>query len=105
MRNIKHPLIEHIELADIMYAFSDSTRIDIVRQLGESSRPMTCGELGLGRPKSSMSHHFKILREAGIIETTVEGKGHFNLLRLKELNIKFPNLLNTLLENIKDRRV
>ena len=103
MRQIKHPPIDQIELTDIMYAFADPTRIEIIRQLVKSDRAMTCGELNLNRPKSSMSHHFKILREAGVLETIIEGKEHLNTLRLKEVNEKFPNLLSVLLEIINKR--
>ena len=59
---------------------------------------MTCGELNCDRPKSSMSHHFKILRDAGIIETRIEGKEHLNSLRSAELEKIFPGLLKSILK-------
>ncbi len=90
-----------VELTDIMYAFADPIRIDIVRQLIGNHRPMSCGELNANRPKSSMSHHFKVLRESGVLETVIEGKEHLNTVRLDDINNKFPGLLNVLLDLIK----
>jgi len=97
MRQIKHPRLEQIELTDLMHALSDPARIEIVRCLARARRPLTCSEIDIDRPKSSMSHHFKILRAAGLIETEIRGKEHFNSLRTGELEHKFPGLVKTLL--------
>jgi DNA-binding transcriptional ArsR family regulator len=97
VRRFRHPDLKEIELADIMYALSDPTRLEIVRMLSDG-RPRTCGELNGNRPKSSMSHHFKILRGAGVIETQVEGKEHLNSLRTRDLEKRFPRLLPTILK-------
>jgi len=97
MRQIKHPSIDQIELTDIMYALSDPTRLEIVGQLANAGRKMTCGEFDLNRPKSSLSHHFKILRAAGLVETLIEGTEHMNALRLDEIEQKFPGLLQSVL--------
>jgi DNA-binding transcriptional ArsR family regulator len=98
MRQIKHPNIEQIELTDIMYALADPTRLEIVCTLAKSGRTMTCGELDLNRPKSSMSHHFKILRSAGLVETVIEGTEHMNSLRYKEIEKKYPGVLHAILK-------
>ncbi|MDR5170409.1 ArsR/SmtB family transcription factor [Methylobacillus pratensis] len=101
MRQIKHPAIEQVELTDIMYALSDPARMEIVGHLAQAGRQMTCGELDLNRPKSSMSHHFKILRAAGLVETVIDGKEHLNSLRLAEIEQKFPGVLSAVLKTIK----
>jgi DNA-binding transcriptional ArsR family regulator len=101
VRRIRHPQIEHIDLTDIMHAFADPARVEIVRYLAQGARPMTCIELTRDRPKSSMSHHFKILREAGVVATRIAGKEHFNTLRTAELERKFPGLLRALLRAIR----
>ena len=100
MRHLRHPRPEQIELTDVMYALADPARVEIVRRLAQARKPLSCGELDLDRPKSSMSHHFKILREAGIIETAVAGKEHLNTLRDRDLDQRFPGLLKTLLKAI-----
>ncbi|AKR43790.1 helix-turn-helix transcriptional regulator [Methylophilus sp. TWE2] len=100
MRQIKHPAIEQVELADIMYALSDPTRLEIVARLAKAGRKMTCGEFDLNRPKSSMSHHFKILRSAGLVETLIEGTEHMNALRVAEIEQKFPGVLQAILKSL-----
>jgi DNA-binding transcriptional ArsR family regulator len=97
MRQIKHPSLEQVELTDIMYALSDPTRLEVVGRLANAGRKMTCGEFDLNRPKSSMSHHFKILRAAGLVETLIEGTEHLNALRVEEIEQKFPGVLQSVL--------
>jgi DNA-binding transcriptional ArsR family regulator len=99
MRTIKHPNIHSIELTDIMYALSDPARLEIVRKLA-AEKTLTCGALNGDRPKSSMSHHFKILRDAGLIETHPQGNEHLNSLRTAELEKKFPGLMRSILKLI-----
>lgn len=98
MRYMKLPKIEDIELTDIMYALSDPTRVEIVRLIAQADRAMTCGDLQLDRPKSSMSHHFKILRSSGIVQTEIDGKEHYNTLRTEELEEKFPEVFSSILD-------
>jgi DNA-binding transcriptional ArsR family regulator len=104
MRQIKHPSLEQVELTDIMYALSDPTRLEIVGRLANAGRKMTCGEFDLNRPKSSMSHHFKILRAAGLVETLIEGTEHLNALRVEEIEQKFPGVLHAVLRSLNPVR-
>jgi len=98
MRQIKHPTIEQVELTDIMYALADPTRLEIVVMLARAGKKLTCGEINLNRPKSSMSHHFKILRSAGLVETLIEGTEHMNSLRFEEVESKYPGVLNAVIK-------
>lgn len=100
MRDKKHPQIDDIEITDLMHGLSDPARIEIVRMIANAGRAMTCGELNADRPKSSMSHHFKILRDSGIILTLIEGKEHMNSLRTSELEKKFPGVMKSILKYI-----
>jgi DNA-binding transcriptional ArsR family regulator len=100
MRKIQHPNIDQVELTDIMYALADPTRLEIVALLANAGKQMTCGEINLNRPKSSMSHHFKILRAAGLVETLIEGTEHMNSLRVEEIEQKFPGVLNAVIKAI-----
>lgn len=97
MRQIRHPRLDQIELTDVMHALSDPARLEIVRRLAAAPSPLTCAALDLDRPKSSMSHHFKILRDAGVIVTEAVGKEHYNRLRVGELDKRFPGLLRAVL--------
>ena len=100
MREKKHPKIEDIELTDIMYALSDPARVEIVRTIAKAKRALTCTELNANRPKSSMSHHFKILRDCGVLETQIDGKEHLNTLRTAEVEKRFPGILKAILKYI-----
>ena len=96
MRPYKHPPPDQFALERIFHALSDPARLAIVRHLANVGMA-TCGELDGGRPKSSMSHHFRILREAGLIQTRPEGSIHQNTLRRVELDARFPGLLTAIL--------
>lgn len=97
MRPFKHPDPEQFALERIFHALSDPARLEIVRHLAGVEQA-TCGELEFGRPKSSMSHHFRILREAGLVHTSSAGTTHLNSLRRKELDARFPGLIAAVLK-------
>jgi DNA-binding transcriptional ArsR family regulator len=92
VRQLRHPRLDDVELTDVMHALSDPARVAIVRALLRADGALTCGEITGDKPKSSMSHHFKALRNAGIVETRVDGKEHQNRLRTPELERRFPGL-------------
>lgn len=82
----------NVRLEEVFTALSDPVRIGIVVKLyrdGECS----CAELDAGRPKSTMSHHFKVLRSAGLVETRNVGVTHMNRLRRKAIDAAYPGLL------------
>ena len=97
VRAFKHPPLDEVTAADLFYALSDPVRLEIVRQLGRESEA-SCGALDGGRPKSSMSHHFRVLREAGLVRTRNQGVVHMNALRREELEQRFPGLLDAVLK-------
>lgn len=103
MRPMKHPKAEEVDLIDVMHALSDPTRVEIILTLARKGTAMTCGELVLDRPKSSMSHHFKILRAAGIVRTEIKGTEHINSLRIAELEARFPSVLSSILKSLDPR--
>ena len=96
MRPFKHPAIEDLVLERLFHALSDPVRLDIVRTLAKVTEA-SCSELDGGRPKSSMSHHFRVLREAGLVHTSHMGTTHINSLRRAELDARWPGLLASIL--------
>jgi DNA-binding transcriptional ArsR family regulator len=84
-------------ITKVLYALSDDVRLSIVRKLDEAG-PCTCGVFEVDRPKSSLSHHFRVLRESGVVATTRQGTALLNTLRREDLDARFPNLLNAVLE-------
>ncbi|SEG31962.1 ArsR/SmtB family transcription factor [Bosea lathyri] len=101
MRHARLPAPEEIALEDVFHALSDPFRLDVVRRLaaeGEAS----CQALEGDRPKSSVSHHFRVLREAGLIRTRNEGVTRMNALRRDDIERRFPGLLACILTAKED---
>lgn len=96
MRPYKHPAPDEFALERVLYALSDSIRLDIVRRLAHVESA-SCGELDGGRPKSTVSHHFKVLRESGLVLTETTGTMHMNRLRRADIENRFPGLLAAIL--------
>jgi len=90
------PDLADISLADVMQALGDETRLEIVRTLAAAGERQ-CGSFDLGISKATRSHHFKLLREAGITRTRVEGTARHVTLRDEELAQRFPGLLDAVL--------
>jgi DNA-binding transcriptional ArsR family regulator len=84
--SLHHPDAGEIELAAVLHALSDPT---------EDHRP--CGSFGLPVTKSTCTHHFKVLREAGVIRQRLEGTTRLNSLRRDDLEQRFPGLLESVL--------
>src|SRR3954449_4441993 len=90
------PRIEDVTLAAVMAALSDPARVAIVRTLAAEGE-RTCGTFDLGISKATRSHHFKVLREAGLTHTRAEGTHRHVSLRREELDARFPGLLDAVL--------
>src|SRR3954447_26140932 len=90
------PEPQAMTLAAVMSALSDPVRIAILRELatrGESA----CGTFELGVSKATRSHHFKVLREAGLTRTRAVGTHRFVSLRREAVEDRFPGLLDAVL--------
>jgi DNA-binding transcriptional ArsR family regulator len=87
---------DDLRLPAILHALSDPVRLRIVSLLAEGGE-QTCGSLDLPVAKSTCSHHFRVLREAGVVAQRVDGKCRFNRLRADELEQRFPGLLDSVL--------
>jgi len=96
MRPYKHPPASEFVLERVLHALSDTIRLDIVRHLA-GVPAASCGELDGGRPKSTVSHHFKVLRESGLVCTENNGTTHMNTLRRSDIDSRFPGLLEAIL--------
>lgn len=94
MKPYPNPPIEDLPLATVMQALSDPCRLAIVRTLlGADGRELACGEFDLGVAKATCSHHFDVLRRAGVVSSRVEGTRCMTSLRRAELEARFPGLL------------
>ena len=96
--DIPHPQRSEIELGAVLHALSDPVRLQIVAALDKSDGAPTCGSFEVPVTKSTCTHHFKVLREAGIISQRQEGTARLNTLRREDLEARFPGLLQTILD-------
>jgi DNA-binding transcriptional ArsR family regulator len=91
-----HPEQHEIELAAVLHALSDPMRLRIVAGLAAEDK-RTCGSFDLPVTKSTCTHHFRVLREAGVIRQRLEGTTRLNSLRREDLDTRFPGLLDSVL--------
>jgi DNA-binding transcriptional ArsR family regulator len=97
MRPMFHPPIEAVRLEAILHALSDPERVAIFKDIAGADCAMTCQAFSsMGDrtiPKSSLSQHFKVLREAGLIRSERQGVEMRNTSRCTEVEGRFPGLL------------
>ena len=95
--NLFHPRRDELEIASVLHALSDPQRLSIVRSLADDRAPRRCGSFELDVTKSTLTHHFRVLREAGVIDQREEGTARLNRLRREDLDARFPGLLTAVL--------
>ncbi len=97
---IEHPDTNAIDLADVLTALGDGTRLAMIGQLATSrEQELMCSQfLGLGS-KTAMSYHLAKLREAGVVKVRPEGTKRLISLRRADLNQRFPGFLDAILTN------
>jgi DNA-binding transcriptional ArsR family regulator len=98
-RALDHPARTEIRLEAVLHALSDPMRLQVVRFLagmGEGQEA-ACSAIDLAVSKSTTTHHFRVLREAGVISQVYRGTAKLNALRRRDLEAQFPGLLATVL--------
>ncbi|HVI50825.1 MAG TPA: helix-turn-helix domain-containing protein [Candidatus Sulfotelmatobacter sp.] len=95
MAQFFHPSRDDITLTGILAALGDPIRLEIVRTLAAARDGKNCCEAAPFPeiPRSTLSNHFRILRESGLIRTTKKGVENISLLRLDDIEERFPGLL------------
>ncbi len=92
----------------ILYALGDPLRLQIVAQLAmlnDSDEKMACHDFLVGEmvAKSTLSFHFKVLREAGLVRMAPQGRRVLVSLRREDLETRFPGLLEAILSTYHQR--
>jgi DNA-binding transcriptional ArsR family regulator len=95
---LPHPSTEEIDLAPVLHALSDPVRLQIVCILDGEPDGRPCGALEVPVTKSTASHHFRVLREAGVIVQKDVGRRRLTRLRRDDLDARFPGLLDSVLQ-------
>ena len=98
MTELHHPDRDEIELSAVLHALSDPVRLGMVRHLAHGAGEASCGSFDVPVTKSTCTHHFKVLREAGVIRQREEGRARLNALRTEDLEARFPGVLSTILQ-------
>jgi DNA-binding transcriptional ArsR family regulator len=97
MRTLPHPATEAVRLDAVLAALADPLRRGVVRQLSADPSAQACSAFDLPVTKSTSTHHFRVLREAGVITQRYQGNKILNQLRADDLETRFPGLLHAIL--------
>ncbi|MBP2707944.1 helix-turn-helix transcriptional regulator [Microbispora sp. RL4-1S] len=93
-RNPHHPDVRAIDLQRVLEALVDPVRRSILAQLSDAPADIACGGFDLPVSKSTATHHFRVLREAGLIRQYYAGTSRMNALRRDEFEAVFPGLFD-----------
>lgn len=93
-----HPNRDDIELTSVLYALSDPIRLSVVTAIAHSGE-QSCGHFDFPVVKSTMTHHVRTLREAGVLNVRKQGTQHFLTLRSDDLNLRFPGLMDAIVRS------
>ncbi|MGM1060776.1 ArsR/SmtB family transcription factor [Saccharothrix sp. Mg75] len=92
-----HPERDEIRIVPVLHALADPVRLRIVRALSEHAEGLSCGVLDLGVTASTLTHHVRTLREAGVVRVRPRGTSRISSLRRDDLDALYPGLLDGVL--------
>lgn len=95
-RSVEHPELEQITLQQLLEAMVDPVRRAVVGQLARAEGDLSCGTFEVEVSRSTLTHHFNVLREAGVIRQYYVGTAKMNALRTAEMEERFPGVLSAL---------
>jgi DNA-binding transcriptional ArsR family regulator len=102
-RYLAEPDVADIRFGDVMHALSDDARLHILALLADGEyHPCNPEGLRIDLHKSTLSHHKRILREAGVTRTRLDGRNYHICLRRDALDARFPGLLDAVLAGARE---
>ncbi|TVT44559.1 helix-turn-helix transcriptional regulator [Amycolatopsis rhizosphaerae] len=100
-RTLPGPSIESLDLTMILSALAEPGRRAMMTELYRHLEPVDCAvvveKVDLGLSNATISHHCRVLREAGLVRTVAEGRRRIMAVRRDEVEKRFPGLLNAVL--------
>ena len=102
MSIVEEPETRSLDLPAVLAALADPVRLSIVAEL-RARGEVQCGTFDVPVARSTLSHHLKVLREAGVTRTRIEGVERYVSLRDKDLEARFPGLLGAVAQPKKSR--
>ncbi|CAA9423633.1 MAG: Transcriptional regulator, ArsR family [uncultured Quadrisphaera sp.] len=102
MQTLTHPTPEQLRLEAVLDALASPVRLRIVGRLAQGAE-LTCGTVLPDVPPSSASHHWRVLRESGVLFARREGRVIVHSLRRDDLDGRFPGLLDAVLSALPAR--
>ncbi|MBX9684511.1 MAG: helix-turn-helix domain-containing protein [Hyphomicrobium sp.] len=98
-RPFVHPAVDDVSLESVLYALADPVRLEIIKRIAGGTCAMNCSTAApADLPKSTQSHHFQVLREAGLIRSERRGTEVVSVLRCTELEKRFPGVIGSILK-------
>ena len=105
VRPLFHPALDEISVEGVLHALSDPVRVAIYAGVAAAQCPQTCSSFlrvsEKSIPKSTLSQHFKALREAGLIRSERCGVEMHNTSRCAEIDRRFPGLIKSIINSYK----
>ncbi|MES4904254.1 MULTISPECIES: helix-turn-helix domain-containing protein [unclassified Streptomyces] len=96
-RTVDHPDLAQVSLQQVLEALVDPVRRLVVSQLVRADEDLSCGTFDAPVSLSTLTHHFNVLREAGVIRQYYVGTAKMNTLRSDEMEERFPGLLSAVI--------
>lgn len=104
MAQFFHPARADITLIGVLNALGDPIRFQIVERLYRQQDGLSCSAaIPKGIAPSTLSHHFRVLRESGLVHTTKVGVENRNLLRIEDIEARFPGLIDQIIRSAGPR--
>ena len=108
MKPLFHPAKKDITVEGVLYALSDPTRVRIYSDIARSECAKTCSAfIGMDEkplPKSTLSQHFKILRESGLIRSERHGVEMHSVTRCAELKERFGDMVSSIIKAYSEQQ-
>jgi DNA-binding transcriptional ArsR family regulator len=98
-RFLPQPSVGDIDIVTVLHALADPVRLELIRELNRNPDPKTCAkdayDIEISAP--TLSHHWRVLREAGLTTTMVDGRKRWVEIRRADIESRFPGLLGAIL--------